>query len=660
MALAEFYITDGTTKVNLLEANYKGVGIGVEKVRFSRPQRDSESIFSRRYKTVQETYSIKVAGPTQDLAIAYLRGLEALLLQAENYFNTTAELKVVWLVSRARTETNYRYALLMSGQIPEYSDIYQEPFSSKMGCVIDGLDLSITRSAWMSNAPANPKDITDTLVKTWFSTRSKLLTVGNQYTEDPLVALKVFDASAGTYVDVSVPVPYGGGVGTAVLPAIPAAGDIFYIGFSPVATLGSLNSRPNGLYVNSITPATNVSTYVWEYWNGAIWTPIVDMVDNWARLTSGTIQWSYTGMDNWAVSTINVVNALWIRMRVTAVGAGPLPPKIDQLYTLRNFLEISGIGGDIPALMDVQLTSYQQSMATNNVTYEIFMGLRSTDRGTVFYPWLRPYNLGINISAVVNSYQYGAVGVYYTILPTTSWTTELGFPLGRNINGVTSLPTDYYGQFRVFARISYTGTYAGHSVRMAQIDDSAYASGLPFSYGKQVYIKPWTGGGASAQPALYDLGVMEIGGRDRALASERGGYIKPIMQVKADGVSADTFSVVDIMLLPIDEWSCHVTDSDPTTVGLWRNLVGSASFFKQQIRAVTYDPAGTPTVYSKILRSLIVESSGPAMLQPGKTQRLYFLVGSRLPSGQLDCRWETSMSVRIKIQEMYLGLRGNG
>src|SRR6478609_5801071 len=132
-AWADFYLTDGTTRINLLELNQSRAGIGVIKVNFTRPQRDTDSIFAKRYKTQQEGYKIRIGAPSQDQAIAYIRRLETLLIQAENFMLNDFEFGIVWLVSRAARETNARYAVVYGGAIGEYADIYDQPFIMPSG-----------------------------------------------------------------------------------------------------------------------------------------------------------------------------------------------------------------------------------------------------------------------------------------------------------------------------------------------------------------------------------------------------------------------------------------------------------------------------------------------------------------------------------------------
>ncbi len=156
MALAELYLTDGTKLVNLLQGNQSGAGIGLQKVRFTRPQREADSIFANQYKTVTETYAITITGKTTDETIGQQRSLDGLLVQAENYFKGSAETGLVWLVSRAANETSPRYAIVFGGGVAEYDDLYGQPFNTATAATMRDLDLALERSAWLANPPTAP------------------------------------------------------------------------------------------------------------------------------------------------------------------------------------------------------------------------------------------------------------------------------------------------------------------------------------------------------------------------------------------------------------------------------------------------------------------------------------------------------------------------
>lgn len=154
---AELYLTDGTEKVNLLGANQAGHGIGLAKVRFTRPTRQQSNVFIQEYDTVEESYALKIIGLTQDNVIAYQRSLDTMLEKARNYFVSEGEFGLVWLVSRAASESNTRYAVVYGGQTQDYPDVYDQPFATTGNMpVMSDLDLALTRGVWLANPPLSP------------------------------------------------------------------------------------------------------------------------------------------------------------------------------------------------------------------------------------------------------------------------------------------------------------------------------------------------------------------------------------------------------------------------------------------------------------------------------------------------------------------------
>ena len=57
---AELYLTDGTTKIDLLGANRNGVGIALNSMRLSRAQREPSGAFRQAYGAVNESYELKI------------------------------------------------------------------------------------------------------------------------------------------------------------------------------------------------------------------------------------------------------------------------------------------------------------------------------------------------------------------------------------------------------------------------------------------------------------------------------------------------------------------------------------------------------------------------------------------------------------------------
>lgn len=665
---AELYLTDGTVKVNLLSANNGHEGIGIENVAFSRPQRDLQSIFSQHYSDIDEVYNIKVVGKTQDGAIAALRSLETILIQAENYFDANVETGLVWLVSRASDETSPRYAVVKTGKVSEYPDIYQQPFNTvTRHCVMDNIDVGITRRVWQSNPPLAPKNLT---IKT-ASTSTTVNALDNRFTEDMIK--QVFVNRSSTWTSYPFPSGMPTGAGAPLYPSPPAAGDIFYIGFT-TRVAGSVSS-PSSIYFNIVTPAANITSAVWEYWSGAAWTALPDVFDSTNGFTtSGTVSWSQTQVDtNWVANSVNGVSALWLRRRITAVGGGPISPWANFINTPKDYIEINAadVKGDIPALADVTITgvgktSDPYSTPSVNFLTTIRMGLRSTSRGSTFMPWLFPQNPLIAPTlgnyTTVTDWKVSPRGTVYRITPGTQYEGLVQFrAYGFTIDGVTALGADFFGTYRVYLRALCTTNLSDtHLMRFALYDFTTNSRPQPIKYGPDVEVK--TRNNVNYIPELYDMGQVTLGARDFASSSEKAGNYAIEIQGRTNAAVPSPIDVAGIFLLPVDEWSGYFEQPSFFWAGQDIALIGSASHPKRSIRSV-YLNAG------KVVSGYIPNSSGPLILQPGKTQRLYFLF--EFDGGNITVAKDTvdryymnnyshPVQVTMKYQERFLGLRGNG
>lgn len=155
--LAELYLTDGTQKIDLLGGNRHGIGVSLTKMILSRPTREPAGIFRQAYGETIETYEIRITDLSHDGLAARQQQVDRMLEMAKNYFETSAEQTLVWLVSRAADEQNPRYAICYDGTLQSYGDIYNEPFSGQdRTYTLDGLILGISRSTWQANPPPAP------------------------------------------------------------------------------------------------------------------------------------------------------------------------------------------------------------------------------------------------------------------------------------------------------------------------------------------------------------------------------------------------------------------------------------------------------------------------------------------------------------------------
>lgn len=113
-----------------------------------------------------------------------------------------------------------------------------------------------------------------------------------------------------------------------LLPAVPAVGDAFYFG-APVPFAF--------LELQITTPAINVLDLAWEYWDGAIWQPMPDLVDesDGYRL-AGLRRISWSVPSPWPAVAVNGISDVWLRARVSAFTS-----QIQQPLTGRIFVGIA-------------------------------------------------------------------------------------------------------------------------------------------------------------------------------------------------------------------------------------------------------------------------------------------------------------------------------
>jgi len=176
---AELYLTDGATKIDLLGANRNGVGIALNRMTLSRPQREPSGAFRQVYGAVNESYELKITDYNHNAVAQRQQQLDRMLEQAANYFSSNVEAGLVWLVARTAQETNPRYALVYGGIIESYDDVYSQPFVGGNMVTLNEITLGLERSTWQANPPAEPACValTNTVeynpnLTTWSSNRN--------------------------------------------------------------------------------------------------------------------------------------------------------------------------------------------------------------------------------------------------------------------------------------------------------------------------------------------------------------------------------------------------------------------------------------------------------------------------------------------------------
>lgn len=111
-----------------------------------------------------------------------------------------------------------------------------------------------------------------------------------------------------------------------VLPATPEVDDATYFGHA---------TKPAGrLDVNQTTQGVGTWTIAWETWNGSAWVAVTGLTDGTAGLTAavGFVSVLYTATGSQEKTTVNGINAYWLRARVDTFTSVTTAPKIGQGY----------------------------------------------------------------------------------------------------------------------------------------------------------------------------------------------------------------------------------------------------------------------------------------------------------------------------------------
>ncbi|MHA6710981.1 hypothetical protein [Dehalococcoides mccartyi] len=111
-----------------------------------------------------------------------------------------------------------------------------------------------------------------------------------------------------------------------LLPPVPAVDDAYYFGCPSLC---------DWLELRMGTAGNGTWDIAWEYWNGAAWLPLPDVIDNASGFkVSGTRLVTFTRPLDWVQSTIGgIANLYWMRARVSVYVSIVTQPKGTRAFT---------------------------------------------------------------------------------------------------------------------------------------------------------------------------------------------------------------------------------------------------------------------------------------------------------------------------------------
>ena len=670
----ELYITDGTTKINLLHladgysssgqrqqiAQYKGGGTWSQSA-----LGDGGQLVYYAYDDAIETYPLDVVSTTSPKATAAaLWDLLGLLRKCADYWALEYKGEPVWIIMQANGEPGRRHAVIKSGSIPDIGATLNEPFDTLS--TVAALQLIIRRGHWQDQAPGEDTalPISSTMTfggRTWGNvdaaqaldpTTDDELFINNCAIETNLTH-QYFMSFVGAWT--------GNLIGAGAMNLLGAfATETMYYG---IEDTGAAQRVPFNNLIFDVTQAQTGIDTVWENWTGAAWATIntIDSTDlsignNRAFQQLGVNSVVFINSVGWVSCNLQTVLggaapnilAYWVRCRTTAL-PGPLvmaTQSARQIYIATwTSLEVQPgvIAGQIPALCNASFVNRSETnAAAGYATARVIGGVRSTSRGTGFRANI---NLGgqQNPASATATPTAAGTSVIWPPYYTASY-TPAGAAAASQEASVSLAGTDWFGRFRVFVRYYQSTGAAGDVSAYISHQHAAVAGGFI----KQSKTLPSVVGAGGY--ALWDFGEFTLPGvLPMSLTATNVFYIY-LANSNAAGVA---LTMYDLVLIPTDEYTFDVSELDNLMAISYPEFVflDSTGNTKRIMQTRGISPLVPDT-----LKSVWLTVAGDSLqLEPGEKQRIWFLTSDYSTAEHSQANLVNS--VQMRSVNRYLSLR---
>ncbi len=478
-----------------------------------------------------------------------------------------------------------------------------------------------------------------------------------------LTHIYLFDDSAGTYTLVypdAAPVLHN------LFPpdlSAPSLDDCTYFG---IETATAAHPGPfYGLWFNIATPFEGTEYVLeWEYWNGAAWTAITNVVDSgegFQHVGVTTVVWGGFPMAGWVENAVNGKTGWWVRARPVLSPGGTvvtLPTQqIRNVHTLRApYLEIdsSAVPGDLTALARLRLTNISDVAGSPTIfsyTSWAAVGVRSTARGEGFSAYLNagPYHnvAGVTATADVDSVfvtpsaEHSArTALLTTFDASPDWARRIYWRI------IPPYAVAWKGYFRAFLRVKMLNGVAGDVAVKLRTAIGNPATGR---YRETNAISvPGTG-----VHNLLDFGLISI-----PLPTKGAEAVQFDVWAALLGTSytfVPTLYIYDLVLLPADEaFVIGTMDTGGLTLG-YRYQLDLDSLSDPRVPLTAYAHAADDN--AAIYDTYVPIGAGPLELRPNTRQRIWTLTARWDGSQLLGKPWLTHWG-QLERQARYLTARG--
>lgn len=688
MPLAELYVTDGTTTVDLLSnglclvdwrPSYPAMkGGGTWQ---SSPFIDGRRLTQYSYEHIADVFTLNGHGYTQDAMIRSLQELSRLLIKGRQYWTTDWQDEPVYLVAKAGHETNTRYALIHSYNFPEDDAPYGQPFAKNWGRIgMEGLTLAIEHALWQSTIPG------EGVCTEIFATKDyRGVTYGREHGVCPSNPGEVYVANKDVMANIDHIYWWDAGgwsgnlVGTMPYslfrpaPNVIATGDYVIFGIETNTGAGLFTMPVFSSLVFDLIPAVYVgaASMTWYRSNNApgAWVLLAPERDNTAAAANqplsnpgvNSVHWEPHALWREQAEGPGPTTCLWIKLEATVGGGESISIPQQQTRNIYHIawphVEISSadVAGDIPAVIESILENEADDDGSDLDfwTSRVIVGLRSLGRGTDFTAYL---NCGD---------EQNIAGVTVALGANSNWTTNRGLAAGRGVlwdpPGVipvvvpeltltitldSTLAWQWYGAYRAFIRAAVVaiGTITGLQLRITTGSGGVFYTSLVQVTDDSLSLQTVDVGKIVLPASVLRNDELEDQVEFAILATQSTGA--PVI-------------FADLILIPVDEWAGDFIDAAHTS-----------SSYTTEDREIRLDSLIYP---KKVARALLAQIStnqlmsiwqtivsDRIMLQSNRDQRLWFTFTRYVSDAIIrDGNVEIAHSVDISRTQRYLSMRGD-
>lgn len=379
------------------------------------------------------------------------------------------------------------------------------------------------------------------------------------------------------------------------------------------------------IVLNLVEAFTSEITIVWETFAGMGWAAATDLVDGsngLKNLGKSVVHWT-PASGQMVETTINGIQATYIRARITNIGAGSatVPTHIgaDEVLTPGYpYIDITNIPfGDIRLPFQIMASPVGSGTSVVNYTLdELWIAVCDLDKKRDFVPFINLLEAesyqkptGVTVDAIA---PYADATIYDAAARYAIAFIEAGVQAETDILRVdfdNAATPNYYGKFRVFLRRKANLDPENASYRLRLTTDVA-GGATPIQY--QTDLIPDTD---NPGYSIIDFGTLTI---PQSLESFH-------LIISGETSAASQTYLVDLILLPVDEMFIHAYQRLGADVTAWEQVYDDTS--------IVIDSTGDELKAwiqraGLVASTLMVEANGDVTLDPLKDYRLWFFAGT--------------------------------